>query len=490
MISNRTLFRAVVLLTLVSVVAPQLLGSILGLLAALIDALLKDWNDLTKHPLVSLSSITQNAIKNLGKQPSYSSGTTAATTTTTTTTTTEFTTPTVSTPSLPPTDPQTTTTTTTTTTTKATTPSYDQQYPITLRTDIRLMTKAQWNKVAAAIARLMIDKPDSSKPESWMDTFAGIHRSANAPAAHGGPGFIAWHSIYMHSFVNALKKIDPEADLPIYDSRPCTEIPSHCDSFIFTEEFLGNCQGVVTIGPFKNRQVYPSDCASPSAAGPLLNRTCNSDYKSLLYDYAEFASVVSGYRSYSDFVRPFTNTYEDNHGGLHVAIGGHLNVLSCASNDPFFYMIHGMIHAMFDIAMDVRFSLQDQVNMQYPSRIDIKPEHRGTALAIPYDITLQDCLKQSMQRNMRYNIVPDNCDKDSDCNFTNSDINGLWCKTSNRRCASKIRIGGRCKDSSGTIFPNKACYREPDCTQDPTCNGNVCVCQTNSGVVRSTPRAA
>lgn len=358
--------------------------------------------------------------------------------------------------------------------------------PPLVRKDIRLMTWKEWREFCAALQRISVDRPDPSYQATWYDVFAGYHRSIESPSAHGGAGFIAWHALYLKALENALRRVNYNVRLPVWDSRPDTQIPNHCDSALFTADLIGNAHGQVTKGPLGNRRVYHRSC---QAYGTILSRDCYNfagPYTLTSYEYYE--DVTNNYARYSDFVRPFNPGYEDNHGGLHVAVRGHVSALSCAANDPLFYMLHGFLQAMFDIAMDNRYSYNQQVQLQYPSSSNMDTIHRGDNLALPFDVTHRQALQDAMASNLHYNLVPDTCRYDIDCNPTRSDMNAYWCKVSTGRCASKIRIGGLCAGNDG-VYPHKACFKESFCVAEPSCKGGYCVCKDSRGRLVSTPSA-
>lgn len=372
-------------------------------------------------------------------------------------------------------------TTTTTTTTRA---SIVGPPVVHRRVDLRLMTRDEWKQYTDAFNSLAQVFPDPENPVSLLDIFTGYHRKSESPPAHYGPGFIPWHATYMQSLVNAMFDKFPNVTIPIWDSRPDSEIPSHCDSCIFTEDLLGNNQGTVSIGAFKNKKVYPEDCQT--APAPLLTRECLAE-QGLLYNYEEFNEVITTKTRLEDFVQPYTEVFEENHGGLHDAIGGHIGVLTCAPNDPTFYMLHGFVHAMFDLTMDrVYATANEQAAQSYPTRSDIPSDQLGTSLTLPFDMPLAQALKESLERDMQYTLVPDTCSTDADCNHTGSDFNAYWCKSSSSRCASKIRIGGVCQDSTGQ-FPDKACFRESFCAEEPICSTGKCQCTKADGTKVTEP---
>ena len=66
-----------------------------------------------------------------------------------------------------------------------------------VRKEYRQMTSEQIQRFHNVLNTMKRTFPDPQNPSSEYDIYTEIHRHANAPGAHEGPGFLGWHREYI-----------------------------------------------------------------------------------------------------------------------------------------------------------------------------------------------------------------------------------------------------------------------------------------------------
>lgn len=179
------------------------------------------------------------------------------------------------------------------------------------------------------------------KASGQYDTFANLHSGTNVDAAHMGPSFPGWHRVYLALFEEALRRITPgfPISLPYWDSTLDFDMPNPVDSIIWSETFLGNGNGLVVTGPFRNWVTND---------GPLLR---NIGSGSSLFTKEIIAQLLTRCRN-EEILFPTAAAdydFEGFHGGPHVWVNGHMNRLDSAAHDPVFFMHHAFVDYIWEL---------------------------------------------------------------------------------------------------------------------------------------------
>ena len=269
------------------------------------------------------------------------------------------------------------------------------------------------------------------------------------------------HDCYLCRFETALQRYCPSCCLPYIDTRLDCWLPRPSDSAVFTDQFLGNNWGPVRTGVAANWRPEPRDC--DIRRNGVLTRFTDTGgcWRGLLYTNTKVRRVT-GSTSYDRLCQPYTRSgFEVDHGGPHVWIGGHMASLSCAPNDPIFWMHHCFIDMIAEVLKDNLSPAQ----WYYP-RGWVPWRHGANDRMRPFNYNNADGLDdEAIAKEYLYERSPaeERCNTESDC----GPVGLLWCDGG--VCNAKCRNGGRW-DTTGS---DAMCY----CAAGtPRCNAGVCRC--------------
>uniref|UniRef100_A0A2C9K9Y0 Tyrosinase copper-binding domain-containing protein n=1 Tax=Biomphalaria glabrata TaxID=6526 RepID=A0A2C9K9Y0_BIOGL len=116
-----------------------------------------------------------------------------------------------------------------------------------VRREYRMLSLFERVRLHNAINTL---KRDTSVRPNKYDAIASIHQGTNNRIAHGGPGFLGWHRVYLLVYETALRQVDPNICIPYWDSTRDNELPNPYSSSIWSNEYMGTPRGPVIAGPF------------------------------------------------------------------------------------------------------------------------------------------------------------------------------------------------------------------------------------------------
>lgn len=271
-----------------------------------------------------------------------------------------------------------------------------------------------------------------------------------------------------------------DVGLPYWDPTLDTFLPDPSNTVMFShEDYFGNGKGEVTSGFLKNwGTVVPPYCLK---VGTRLTRDMCTDPDQIITDEIINRFISCG--RYKDCVTPKNRDFEDFHGLIHGCVGGHMIDLSCAPNDPTFFLYHCFIDYVFQEYLNQRYPDFGDGSIDpsedYPQAVE-KPYHVATEPLRPFNnYKIIDGLSRNFSRLfVRYEPRPFRCSSDADCGGDRS--RALWCDVNSKRCKARIAISGEC---SG--LPDNACY--PDCpvNQVAVCSTKTVTCECETRVCRS-----
>ncbi|KAK3578477.1 hypothetical protein CHS0354_038574 [Potamilus streckersoni] len=231
------------------------------------------------------------------------------------------------------------------------------------RTEYRMLTESERQHFHAAINAL---KADNSLKPSVYAAFAQLHAGQHIPLAHFGPNFPGWHRIFILLFETALRLKNPTVSIPYWASHLDSSLPDPTKSIIWSEEFLGNGDGFVTTGPFKN---------FVTANGTILRR--NTGVTGHLFTQAVVDKITSS-NSTSDITEPngpFETNIELQHNQVHHWINGNMDNLNTAAEDPVFYLLHSYVDHIWEEFRKNLKKIGIDPDLDYP--LDYGPEEQA-----------------------------------------------------------------------------------------------------------------
>jgi hypothetical protein len=333
-------------------------------------------------------------------------------------------------------------------------PTGSQQFIKATRREYRCMTRDERSDFHHALNMLKYNIINVAG-ESEYDVYAKHHRNVESPSAHAGAAFLPWHREYLHRLESALRQKVSSAYLPYWDTMLDERLPNPKDSVMWLDTMMGNNYGPVTSGPAANWGVI-SECAWSST----LRRSVNNGGNSMLFTDAKINQIMSQYTADNAFW-----LFESHHNNVHSYVGGHMGSLTCAPNDPMFWLHHAYIDYLWETWRKTVQTTDPELD--YPS--GASAGHTANDPMKPFQPLINQHGLSDHYTNLYYEYEerPSNvvCSRDCTCC---SDF--LWCDTTVHRCVSKVREGGDC-----TGLPDNACYCEDE-NAEPVCIRNICGC--------------
>ncbi|KAI6170449.1 putative tyrosinase-like protein tyr-3 [Aphelenchoides bicaudatus] len=305
------------------------------------------------------------------------------------------------------------------------------------------------------------------KQNGDFDDIAKFYKKhATGSASHNGPGFLPWHREFLKRVEFALRRVDHKVAIPFWDSTMDSLLPNPRDSIIWTNEFMGSANGEVKSGPFAGWTTTEGGKLKRKvgAHGKAISSTDREKYLSN-NDIDRAFGLISAHENESCSYRVNGLEMEYLVGYVHQFVGGDMEDIEAAANDPIFYLLHSFADQTWETW---RFKHQNrsQRESQYPvSRPECfleyhnydKVEEQDDSEKVCYDFNIKTALSNSYTDNLyEYRLSP-HCP-----NCGNSPY--LFCHPCANKCASKIRPGGDCTSLENT----NACYKS-------TCYNGKCV---------------
>uniref|UniRef100_A0AC34QTV2 Tyrosinase copper-binding domain-containing protein n=1 Tax=Panagrolaimus sp. JU765 TaxID=591449 RepID=A0AC34QTV2_9BILA len=312
------------------------------------------------------------------------------------------------------------------------------------RKEYRMLTDEERENLNKAMNGLKFKFIDNI---SIWDLHTLIHYPDSAPGAHWGPAFLPWHREFLRQFEVALQREVPGIALPYWDSTLDNGLPDASDSVLWTDELMGNGNGFVKTGPFRDWNTNVLMPLSPVPVKKLYRYTGGRTTDRLL-SLGDVEWVISR-KNYSDLTFCHDKTFESMHGLSHVWVGGFMFVIRVSPNDPTFYMHHAFVDYLWE-----QFRQKQQTRAQrekeYAKKICSRL-HSYYAPMKPFNLKNKDGLSNDYT-DFWYEYEPvRHCTPDK----PNCDSKYLFCDKKNWRCRSRIQLGGNC---TGFAFTD-ICYK-------------------------------
>uniref|UniRef100_A0AC35U6I3 Tyrosinase_Cu-bd domain-containing protein n=1 Tax=Rhabditophanes sp. KR3021 TaxID=114890 RepID=A0AC35U6I3_9BILA len=329
-----------------------------------------------------------------------------------------------------------------------------------VRKEYRMMSDEERREVHKAMNRLKTLTIDNI---TLWDLHTLIHYPDSALAAHWGPAFLPYHREFLRQFETALQNENPLVAMPYWDSTLDCDLPDPSDSIMWTDDFMGNGNGYVKTGAFKD---WSTNSIMPLSSVPIqkLFRYTGGRHQDRLLSEDDIKWILNR-KAYKDLTFCHDKTFESMHGLSHVWVGGFMFVIRVSPNDPMFYMHHAFIDSVWE-----RFRQSKQNRYQrendYAENI-CYDKHSFDSQMHPFSLKNKDGLSNDYTDYWYEYKNVKHCDsKNPVC----EDTPYYWCDTKVWRCKSKIRLGGNCKGLEDQL----PCYKS-------TCLEGKCKLQNSNG---------
>jgi hypothetical protein len=201
--------------------------------------------------------------------------------------------------------------------------------------------RKEWRTLSATEKAAYFAGFDAVIRSGFYDELANTHQLHNN-YIHGNPLFLPWHRAFTVELeIEMRKTAGPQFALPYWDWGFDSQAPEMAPIWGDNPDQFGRGNGCVTTGHFAGRRtVYPrrGACLSREFArsgGRRMDPVTSTD---------RLNAIISQSRSYDSFRRAL----EINpHGGVHVAIGGDMAVMT-SPNDPIFFLHHAMVDKVWN----------------------------------------------------------------------------------------------------------------------------------------------
>ncbi|CAJ0932624.1 unnamed protein product, partial [Mesorhabditis belari] len=321
-----------------------------------------------------------------------------------------------------------------------------------MRKEIRLMSQQEREKLFEAMNKLKSKQVDNIN--AW-DLHTLVHYPDSAPGAHWGPAFLPWHREFLRQFEVALQKEVPGVAMAYWDSTLDQGLPDPADSVLWTDELMGNGNGYVKTGPFKD---WDTNVLMPLSQVPVkkLYRMTGGRAQDRLMSPRDVEWILSRSK-FENLVFCHDTTFESIHGLSHAWVGGFMFVIRVSPNDPAFYMHHAFIDNLWEQFRHRRQNRWQRENDW--SRNSCNRNQDAYAQMKPFSMTNRDGLSNNYT-DLWYEYEPVvHCTESRPY----CDSPYLWCDEKLHRCRSRIVRGGNCTGFEGTSI----CY-------ESVCIRNVC----------------
>lgn len=199
-------------------------------------------------------------------------------------------------------------------------------------------------------------------------------------------------------FETALRMKDPSVSVPYWASNLDSEMDDPTASIIWSDKFLGNGDGFVTIGPFANFKLHSSDSILTRNIGSSGSLMTNKGIHGIL-SQNHTRNIVSP-------TAPQTHNLELQHNTVHVWIGGTMDDLSTSAEDPVFFLHHSFIDYLWEEFRTKQKIMGIDPETDYPTEEWGDPSHAPEANLGFGDLRNVDALSNVLANMVQYDPSP------------------------------------------------------------------------------------
>jgi tyrosinase len=200
---------------------------------------------------------------------------------------------------------------------------------VRVRKNANTLTTGERDRFISAFAQL------NNRGSGRFIDFRNMHTEAGSPEAHGAPGFLPWHRMYLLDLERELQAIDPSVALPYWRfDQPAPNI--------FRPDFLGSSSpsGTVQFSATNPLQFWVTDGVQGVARRPFFN-TATASANGI--SEAQTLAMGAAGHLYVGFRRMEVNP----HGYAHTSFGGLLSSIPTAARDPLFFLLHANVDRLW-----------------------------------------------------------------------------------------------------------------------------------------------
>nr|H2A0L1.1 RecName: Full=Tyrosinase-like protein 2; AltName: Full=Tyrosinase 2; Flags: Precursor [Pinctada margaritifera]CCE46152.1 tyrosinase 2 [Pinctada margaritifera] len=225
-----------------------------------------------------------------------------------------------------------------------------------VRKECRLLSEFERQNLFYTIRSL---KMDTSNPNEY-DTLANLHRGAVQPHAHDGSNFLGWHRVYLMYYERALRRIRGDVTLCFWDTTMDFNLGMDNWEYtaVFSSDFFGNRRGQVITGPFRDWPLPPGLTESDylyrnmtrGRGMPFDSRAASSIFynpNTIIHSTVTWEGF--GFDTITNSQGQTRNiTIEGEHNNVHNWVGGAMEFLDPAPQDPVFFFHHCYIDYVWE----------------------------------------------------------------------------------------------------------------------------------------------
>jgi tyrosinase len=197
---------------------------------------------------------------------------------------------------------------------------------VRIRKNANKLSTGERDRFVAALAEL------NDRGNGRFKDFRNMHTEDGSPEAHGAPGFLPWHRIYLLDLERELQSFDSSVALPYW--RFDQAAPN-----LFTKDFLGTslASGQVEFSTTNPLQFWTTDGVVGVDRAPFFN---TSTGKPTLRNEAQTLGLGNTHRT-------FMILEGDPHGLAHVSFEGSISEIPTAARDPLFFLLHANVDRLW-----------------------------------------------------------------------------------------------------------------------------------------------
>jgi hypothetical protein len=193
------------------------------------------------------------------------------------------------------------------------------------------------------------------------------------------------------------------------------------------------------MGPFADWKAVSHPKALEFSPDLSLVRNVGQSQFGTLYGDNDVANIM-GRTSFNNLTYCIDPYYELIHGGVHMWVGGLMEPIEVATNDPAFYLLHTYVDYLWEQFRQQR-QTADKRETEYPSDAEAcNSFHYFEAQMQPFAVKNKDGMSNDYTKTYyQYDPTP-TCA----ASYPNCGSPYLFCETRRYKCMSKVREGGNC----------------------------------------------